>query len=63
MSAKRVQFCGVIQGSVILRKGETEAQALVRAEDELLLLLEARAKRFSDDGSGPIVSLEINDNV
>jgi hypothetical protein len=61
--SKRVQFCGVIQGSVVVRQGETDEQALERAQDDLLDLLGARAKRLSDDGTGPIVSLEVNDNI
>jgi hypothetical protein len=61
--SKRVQFCGVIQGSVTLRAGETEAQAIERAEGDLLTLLGSRAKRLSDDGTGPNIALEINDNV
>jgi len=61
--SKRVQFCGVIQGSVVIRSGETEDQALGRAESELLALLGARAKRLSDDGSGPNIALEVRDNV
>jgi hypothetical protein len=61
--SKRVQFCGVIQGSVTLRSGETEVQAIERAECDLLALLESRAKRLSDDGMGPNIDLEINDNA
>jgi hypothetical protein len=60
--SKRAQFCGVIQGSVPVRPGETEEQAVQRAESELLALLGARAKRLSDDGSGPNVGLELNDS-
>jgi hypothetical protein len=61
--SKRVQFCGVIQGSVIVRIGETEDQAIERAETDLSILLGSRAKRFSDDGTGPNVGLERNDNT
>ena len=59
---KRVWFCGVIQGSVAIRPGETQDQAIQRAEEALLALLGSRAKRFSDDGSGPVIGLERNDN-
>lgn len=61
MSRRRVQFCGVIQGSVVVRSGETDAQAVQRAETELLAVLGARAKRLSDAGDGPNIGLEIND--
>lgn len=61
--SKRVQFCGVIQGSVTLRRGETEDQAIQRATDDLLVLMGNRAKRLSDDGNGPNLSLEINENT
>lgn len=61
--SKRVQFCGVIQGSVTLRPGETEDQAIERAQDDLLALLGSRAKRLSDDGLGPNISLELNESV
>jgi len=60
---RKVQFCGVIQGSVTLRCGETEEQAIERAQEDILALMEKRAKRLSDDGMGPNVSLEINDNA
>lgn len=60
---KRVWFCGVIQGSVTIRRGETQDQAIERAEAELSTLLGSRAKRFSDDGSGPNIGLERNDNT
>lgn len=61
--SKRVQFCGAIQGSVTLRPGETEEQAIERAEGDLCVLLASRAKRLSDDSTGPNVSLEVNDNI
>lgn len=61
--SKRVQFCGVIQGSVTVRHGETAEQAIERAETEISVLLGSRAKRLSDDGTGPSVGLERNDNT
>ena len=42
--SKRVQFCGVIQGSVTLRPGETAEQAIERAEGDLCVLLASRAR-------------------
>lgn len=63
MSNKRVWFCGVIQGSVAIRPGETSVEAIARAEEALLELMGRRAKRFSDDGTGPNLSLEVNDNT
>lgn len=60
---KRVQFCGVIQGSVTLRPGETKSDAIERAQDDLLALLSRGAKRLSDDGLGPNIELEENENA
>jgi hypothetical protein len=59
---KRVQFCGSIGGSVVVRDGETPEQALARAEATLLELLERGAKRLSDDGRGPNICLELADD-
>ena len=57
----RVEFCGTITGSVSLRKGETKADAILRAEQTLLDLLERSAKSLSDNGRGPVVGLEPQD--
>lgn len=60
---KRVQFCGVIQGSVVQRPGETEKEAIMRADTTLNILMLNHAKRLSDYGEGPVISLEPNDNA
>jgi len=62
MKSKRLKFCGIIQGSIIMRKGETEAEALERAEDRLMILLSNGAASLHEDGTGPNILLEINDN-
>lgn len=62
-TAQRIRFCGCIGGSVIVREGETEQQALARAESTILALFEHRAKSLSDDGNGPNVCLELDDNL
>ena len=59
----RIPFCGVIEGEVTLRDGETETEALLRAEDTINATLNAHCKRFGrvaleGRGSGPIVGLE-----
>lgn len=54
----RVKFCGCIVGSVPKRKGETDEQAISRAQDTLLALLERGAKTLGNDGRGPNVGLE-----
>lgn len=56
----RVNFCGVIEGSVVVRPGETALDAIARAETKLNDLLTARAKRFGRviDDFGPVVGLE-----
>lgn len=58
----RVRFCGSVGGSVVVRRGETPEQALTRAESIILELFERSAKRLSDDGLGPNVCLELDDN-
>lgn len=60
---KRVQFCGVIQGSVVIRPGETAAQAIERADQQLNAIMLTHAKRLGMDSGGPVISLEENDNV
>ena len=59
----RVRFCGSIGGSIVLRDGETPEQALARAEQTILVLFSNRAKSLSDDGLGPNVCLELDDNT
>lgn len=58
----RIRFCGSVGGSVVIRKGETAEQALMRAEETILALFERGAKSLSDDGQGPNVCLELDDN-
>lgn len=43
---KRVQFCGVIEGSVTVRPGETEMEAIARAQAQILAQLDKNAKRL-----------------
>lgn len=57
----RVKFCGSLQGSVVVRKGETPKDALTRAEQTILVLFERYATRLSDDGLGPNVCLELEE--
>jgi hypothetical protein len=57
----RVVFCGSIEGSVSVRKGETPELALARAENTILALFERGAKNLSDDGLGPNVCLELSE--
>lgn len=58
----RVSFCGVIEGSVVVRAGETEAQALERAQQTIndVLMRNCRLlSRVEDDAKyGPVVGLE-----
>jgi hypothetical protein len=57
----RVQFCGAINGSVTVRKGETPQEALQRAQDLLLALMDRGAKSLGNgDGHGPNVGLELD---
>lgn len=63
MSKPRVRFCGSIVGSVIVRAGETSEQAITRAEDVILALFQRGAKSLSDDGLGPNVGLEMDENT
>ena len=57
----RVQFCGVIEGSVPIRDGETEAEALQRAESVINNVLLVNCKRLSRvrEHLGPVVGLEV----
>lgn len=57
---KRVRFCGALGGSVTIRQGETEEEAVRRAEQRLLKLLAEFTKNLSDDGQGVNVGLEID---
>jgi hypothetical protein len=57
----RAYFCGAINGSVIVRRGETPDQAIARAQHMLLQLLDRSAKSLGDDpGHGPNLELEID---
>lgn len=62
----RVRFCGVICGSVTVRPGETEQDAVNRAQVQLLELMTRSAKSLSyaDDPEkqGPNVGLELDVN-
>lgn len=60
---KRVQFCGIIQGSVSRRWDETEAEAIERADQRLNELMARYAKRLGNNSGGPVISLEPNDNA
>lgn len=66
---RRVLFCGAIEGSVVVRPGETPAEAIDRANVALLKILDRHARRFAREVSkddradftryqGPIVGLE-----
>ena len=56
----RVNFCGVIEGAVTIREGETVAEALSRAEATLCALLDSRARSLGNvEGCGPNVGLEL----
>lgn len=59
----RLRFCGAIGGSVTRRPGETPEDALARAEQAILKLLDRHAKRlgFEGSGHGPNVGLELED--
>jgi hypothetical protein len=59
----RVKFCGNIGGSVVVRARETPEEALQRAENTILALFERSAKNLSDDGLGPNICLELDDNT
>ena len=63
--AKRVTFCGSIGGSVVVRPGETEEQALERAQQTLLELMDRGALRlgFAGSGHGPNVGLELDNTL
>lgn len=58
----RIQFCGVIEGSVTRRPGESKAEALRRAEAAIQRVLDGGARRYvrdaGDKDRGPIVGLE-----
>lgn len=55
----RVQFCGVIEGSVTLRPGETHDEAILRAERAILDVLDRYARRYGRErGEGPVIGLE-----
>lgn len=60
----RVRFCGSIGGSVALRSGETPEQAVERAQETILVLLN-KAKRlgYEYSGYGPNVCLELDDTA
>ena len=59
----RIAFCGVIEGEVTVRPGESKEAAILRASDALNDLLQRQAKRFGrvaveGRGTGPVVGLE-----
>ena len=58
----RVSFNGVVEGSVLVRTGETEAQAISRAEQTIndVLMRSCRLLSRADDDAryGPVVGLE-----
>lgn len=58
---KRVPFNGAIQGTVTRRAGETDEQAVRRAELALLDIMSRHAKRlgFAGDNQGPNIGLEV----
>jgi hypothetical protein len=58
---KRIEFCGSIIGSVTLRKGETEEDAVRRAEITLLDLFGRSARNLGIPGTsdGPNINLEV----
>lgn len=59
MTRRRVQFCGSIAGTVAVGAGETDEQAIERANARLLDILDRRAKNFGlGDGHGPNLQLE-----
>ena len=60
MALTRVYFCGVIEGSVTLRPGELEADAIGRAEKAIQAVLDRGAKRYARQGDqgGPVIGLE-----
>lgn len=57
---KRVEFCGSIIGSVVVRSGETPDDAIRRAEATILNLLERSARNLGIPGckDGPNICLE-----
>jgi hypothetical protein len=58
---KRIAFCGVIEGSVALRPGETWEAAIARAEATINDVLAKQAVRLAriGDAGGPVVGLEV----
>lgn len=65
---KRIPYCGVIQGSVALRRGETPDEAIARAQEALLQILLRTAKRYgtpNEEGVslGPNIGLELDDSA
>lgn len=60
--AERIAFCGVIEGSIVRRPGESETDAIARAErtiNDVLLRQCRRLSRVGDEtNSGPVVGLE-----
>lgn len=56
----RVQFCGVIEGSVVVRKGETPDEAIRRAEKQILDAFSRYVRSLGNEpGFGPNVGLEL----
>lgn len=60
---KRIMFCGVIEGEVTPRPGESKERAIARAKQAIQHALDRGAKRYGryeidGRGAGPTVGLE-----
>ena len=59
---KRVRFTGVIEGGVIVRPGESEDDAILRAQEAIQSVLDRYAKSYYRPGESavyaPVVGLE-----
>lgn len=59
MARSRVDFCGVIEGSVTLRDGETPEEAIDRAEAAIQRILDKSARSFRGPFTdSPTIGLE-----
>lgn len=55
----RIKFCGVVEGSITIRKGETRQQALERAEEMLQGVLEKHARSLkSPNNPCPVFGMD-----